>query len=428
MIVEKDNRLFIGGVAASELAKMHGTPVYAYDEETIRMKVRALLDGIAYQPLRIFYAAKANTNISILEIIRDEGKGRAGLDAVSPGEIEIALNAGFRQDEIIFTSTSVTDEEMKFAIGKGVLVNCDSLSQLERYGRMSPGAKVCFRVNPDVGAGHHGHVITGGPESKFGIWAADVGSAFGIVEKYGLKVVGIHEHIGSGILETEKFLTAMNVLLSIIEKNRDRLESLEFVDFGGGIGVPYRPDQKAIDFREFGAAVSRLFADFCSSFGRTLSLVIEPGRFLVAESGVLLCTVNTIKSTPSHKFVGVNTGFNHLIRPMAYGSYHPIVLVNNCGSGRKEKVAVCGDICESGDVFTRNEAGIADRELPEIREGDVLAIMIAGAYGFSMSSNYNTRPRPAEVLVSGNSVKVIRKPEEMSHVIYGMSAGDKNKP
>src|SRR3989338_9988215 len=271
MIVEKDNRLFIGGVAASELAKMHGTPVYAYDEETIRMKVRALLDGIAYQPLRIFYAAKANTNISILEIIRDEGKGRAGLDAVSPGEIEIALNAGFRQDEIIFTSTSVTNEEMKFAISKGVLVNCDSLSQLERYGRMSPGAKVCFRVNPDVGAGHHGHVITGGPESKFGIWVADVPKAFAIAAKYRLKVVGIHEHIGSGILETGKFIEAMNVLLSIIESNREKLGSLEFVDFGGGIGVPYRPGQEPIDFAEFGPAVSSLFAGFCKSFGRKLA-------------------------------------------------------------------------------------------------------------------------------------------------------------
>ncbi|MBI3037076.1 diaminopimelate decarboxylase [Candidatus Woesearchaeota archaeon] len=421
MISVKNNRLFIGEVAASGLARRFGTPLYAYDEEAIRSKVSALVQNIAYRPLRIFYAAKANTNLSVLKIIRDEGGQSIGIDAVSPGEIEIALKAGFKPEQVIFTSTSVTDDEMKFAISRKVLVNCDSLSQLERYGRLSPGSKVCFRVNPDVGAGHHGHVITGGPESKFGILAGDVGKAFAIASKYGLKIVGIHQHIGSGILETGKFLTAMKVLLSIIEKNKSGLGDLEFVDFGGGIGVPYRPGQKPINFAKFGAAVSKLFETFCSSFGKKLSLTIEPGRFIVAESGALLCTVNTIKQTPKHKFVGVDTGFHHLIRPMAYGSYHPIVVVDNCGNGgKKEKVAVCGNVCESGDVFTRDEHGIVDRSLPIIKEGDVLAILVAGAYGFSMSSNYNTRPRPAEVLVSGSDVRVIRKREDLAHVIYGM--------
>ncbi len=425
MISVKGNRLFIGNVAASDLAGKFGTPVYAYDEETIRSKVKALLQNIAYRPLKVYYAAKANTNLSVLKIVREEGGQSIGIDAVSPGEVEAALKAGFRPEQVIFTSTSVTDEEMKSAIARKVLVNCDSLSQLERYGRLNPNSRVCFRVNPDVGAGHHSHVITGGPDSKFGIWADDVGKAFDIAAKHGLKVVGIHEHIGSGILETGKFIEAMNVLLSIVTKHKSELQHLEFVDFGGGIGVPYRPDQEPIDFQEFGAAVSKLFSSFCSSFGKKLAMAIEPGRFLVAESGVLLCTVNTVKQTPKHKFVGVNTGFNHLIRPMAYGSYHPIVVVDNCGSdgGKKEKfekVAVCGNICESGDVFTRNEGGIADRELPPVKEGDVLALLVAGAYGFSMASNYNTRPRPPEVLVSGSKAKLIRKREDMAHVIYGM--------
>ncbi len=420
MISVKGNRLFIGDVAASDLAKRFGTPVYAYDEETIRSRVRQLLQSIAYQPLKIYYAAKANTSLAILKIIREEGSQAVGIDAVSPGEIECALKAGFRPEQIIFTSTSVTDEEMRFAISKKVLVNCDSLSQLERYGRLNPSSKVCFRVNPDVGAGHHSHVITGGPESKFGIWVNDVPMAFDIASKYKLKIAGIHEHIGSGILETGKFLTAMNVLLSVIGKNKEKLKDLEFVDFGGGIGVPYKPGQKPIDMREFGAAVSRLFSDFCSSFGRQLTMAIEPGRFIVAESGVLLCTVNTVKQTPAHKFVGVDTGFNHLIRPMAYGSYHPIVVVDRCTSEKTEKVAVCGNICESGDVFTRDEHGIVGRELPPVKEGDVLAILVAGAYGFSMASNYNTRPRPAEVLVSSGKAAVIRKREGLSHVIYGM--------
>ncbi len=423
MISVKNNRLFVGDVAASDLAKRFGTPAYVYDEETVRSKVRALFQGISYRPLKVYYAAKANTNLAILKIIREEGGQGIGIDAVSVGEIECALKAGFRPGQVIFTSTSVTDEEMKFAIAKKVLVNCDSLSQLERYGKLAPGSKVCFRVNPDVGAGHHGHVITGGPESKFGVWVDDVGRAFGIAAKYRLKIVGIHEHIGSGILETGKFLAAMKILLTIIDKHRDKFSDLEFVDFGGGIGVPYRPDQKQIDFKVFGSAVSTLFADFCRSFGKKLSLAIEPGRFIVAESGLLLCTVNTVKRTPAHKFVGVDTGFNHLIRPMAYGSYHPIIVAENCNGNageKKEKVAVCGNICESGDVFTRNEEGIADRELPPIKEGAVLAILVAGAYGFSMASTYNTRPRPPEILVSGRNAKIIRRKEDLAHVIYGM--------
>lgn len=423
MISVKGNRLFVGNVAASGIAREFGTPVYAYDGETIRSRVSALLLNIPYRPLKVYYAAKANTNLAILKLVREGGGQSIGIDAVSPGEIEAALKAGFSPEQVIFTSTSVTDEEMKFAIARKVLVNCDSLSQLERYGRLNPGSRVCFRVNPDVGAGHHSHVITGGPESKFGIWVDDVGKAFGIAAKHRLKVVGIHEHIGSGILETGKFLEAMNVLLAIISRNREKLGDLEFVDFGGGIGVPYRPGQKPIDMEGFGSSVSKLFSDFCSSFGKKLVMAIEPGRFLVAESGILLCTVNTIKQTPKHRFVGVDTGFNHLIRPMAYGSYHPIVVVDNCNGkdGEKsEKVAVCGNICESGDVFTRNEEGIADRELPPIKEGDVLALLVAGAYGFSMASNYNTRPRPPEVLVSGSKAKLIRKREDMAHVLYGV--------
>lgn len=423
MILAKGNRLLVGDSAASDLARQFGTPVYVYDEETIRSKVRLLLQNISYKPLKILYAAKANTNLSIMKIIREEGKELVGIDAVSPGEIESALKAGFRPEQVMFTSTSVTDDEMRFAIEKKILVNCDSLSQLERYGRLNPGSRVCVRINPDVGAGHHGHVITGGPESKFGIWADDVENALAVAARHNLEVVGIHEHIGSGILETDKFIIAMNVLLSIVAKHKPQLQHLEFVDFGGGIGVPYRPDNAQIDFQEFGASVSNLFGGFCSSFGRQLTMIIEPGRFLVAESGVLLCTVNTIKQTPKHKFVGVDSGFNHLIRPMAYGSYHPIVVVDNCEGNtgeKKEKVAVCGNICESGDVFTRNEDGIADRELPPIKEGDVLAILVAGAYGFSMASNYNARPRPPEVMVNAGKAVLIRKREDLAHVIYGM--------
>jgi diaminopimelate decarboxylase len=420
MIAIKGNQLFVGEIPAAILASRFGTPLYVYDEETIRSRVRSLVGSIRCKPFRIYYAVKANENLSVLKVIRSEGGEYVGVDAVSPGEIELALKAGFKPSQIIFTSNSVTDDEMRYALSNKVLVNCDSLSQLERFGTLSPGSSVSFRVNPDVGAGHHNHTITGGPESKFGIWFDDVGKALEIAAAHRLKIVGIHEHIGSGILDTEKFILAMKVLLSVIIKHKEKLSCLEFVDFGGGIGVPYKPEQSPIDFDEFGYAVCSLFEEACESFGRKLLLAIEPGRFIVAESGILLCTVNTLKHTPKHKFVGVNTGFNHLIRPMAYGSYHPIVVVDKCNGDRKESVAVCGDICESGDVFTRDERGISDRLLPPIKEGDVLAILVAGAYGFSMASNYNLRPRPAEVMVNGKSAKIIRKAETMDHVIYGM--------
>ncbi|MBI2575208.1 diaminopimelate decarboxylase, partial [Candidatus Woesearchaeota archaeon] len=375
---------------------------------------RELKQCIPYSNLRIYYACKANTNPHIMSILRKEG---AYADVLSPGEIVMALRAGFSPEQILFTATSVTNEEMKFAIEKKIMVNCDSLSQLERYGKLNQNSKVCVRINPDVGGGHHGHVITGGPESKFGIYYDKVGAIKDIAKKHGLKVVGVHQHIGSGILEAEKFMLAMKVLL----KTAREFEGLEFVDFGGGIGVPYFPGQKRMDIKALGKKMTETFSAFCKSYGngKELALCIEPGRYPVAEAGFLLCTVNTIKETPKHRFAGVDTGFNHLIRAAMYGSYHPIIVASNVKAGKTQKVAIAGNVCESGDVFTRDEHGIADRELPPIKEGDIIAILNAGAYGFSMSSNYNTRQRPAEVLVSGKTAKVIRKKETFEQLMYG---------
>ncbi|MBI4439076.1 diaminopimelate decarboxylase [Candidatus Woesearchaeota archaeon] len=406
------NRLMVGGVCASSLVREYGSPLYAYDEGVIRMRFRELRDSIPFSKLRIYYACKANTNPHIMRVLREEG---AFVDVLSPGEVFLAEKAGFTPDRMMFTSTGVTDDEMRFMIGKGIHVNCDSLSQLDRYGSLNRGGRVSVRINPDVGGGHHGHVITGGPDSKFGIYFDKVDEIKEIVGKHDLKLVGLHHHIGSGILEPEKFVMAMNVLLDVAKK----FDNLEFVDFGGGIGIPYKPGQERIGLKELGSMIAETFTAFCRRYGKELMLFIEPGRYMVAESGFLLCTVNTVKETPKHRFVGVDTGFNHLVRPAMYGSYHEIVVADRVDSAGKEKVVVAGNICESGDVFTRDEHGPVDRELPKLREGDVLAILNTGAYGFSMSSNYNSRPRPAEVLVEDGKARVIRKREDLNYLGYG---------
>jgi diaminopimelate decarboxylase len=405
-----ENKLFVGKAAASALAAKYGTPLYAYDASVIRTRYQELKGSITYPRVAFYYAAKANTNQHILRIIKEEG---GNIDAVSPGEILAALKAGFPAERIMFTATSVTDEEMKFAISCKVLVNCDSLSQLERYGALNPGGKVSVRVNPSVGAGHHGHVITGGPESKFGIWVDDIEQAREIAEKHKLSIIGIHHHIGSGILDAGKFVEAITILLAIAKT----FPGLSFIDLGGGIGIPYKPGDVAIDLKEFGSKVSSLLASFAQEYGKEVAFYFEPGRYLVAESGVLLCTVTGVKTTPTHTFVGVNTGFNHLIRPMAYGAYHEIVAVDNVVGKETKKIAIAGNICESGDVFTRDEQGVVDRELPLLKKGDVLAILNAGAYGYSMASVYNTRPRPAEVLVDGDTVTVIREADKVEDLL-----------
>jgi len=300
---------------------------------------------------------------------------------------------------------------MEFAQSRGVLINIDSLAQLRLMGEKYPGSDVCVRINPNVGAGHHNHVITGGPESKFGIHCARVDEVKKTVEKYGLKITGVHQHIGSGILSPEKFIEAMDVLLETAGK----FDDLSFIDFGGGIGVPYRDDEKRIDVGVLGQKISDEFNRFCNRYGKRLRLVIEPGRYIVAECGYLLATVTAVKQGEKHRFVGVDTGFNHLVRPAMYGSYHRIINGSHV-AGETTGQAIAGNICESGDTFTRDENGIVDRELPVFSEGDIVCICNAGAYGFSMSSNYISRPRPAEILVKQGTSRLIRRRETIEDI------------
>ncbi|MBF0244497.1 MAG: diaminopimelate decarboxylase [Planctomycetes bacterium] len=406
----RENKLYFGDNSAEDLCKEFGTPLYVYEEEVIRRQYRELVGSFGYRPLRVHYAVKANYNPAILRILKEEG---CGADTVSDWEVRLCLECGFPPENIIFTGDNGSDEEMRYCLEKGVLINAGSLSQLDRLGHMAPGCRVRVRINPDVGAGHHSHCITGGPNSKFGIYHDQLPAILAIASKYRMRMEGIHSHIGTGILDADKFMEAMDITLSLAEK----VPGLGFVDFGGGLGIPYREGQAPIDLLDFGKRVSAHFSAFAGRYGSPLELKIEPGRFLVCQAGTLLARIQALKDTPAHHFAGCDSGFNHLIRPMAYGSHHRIANASRMEGPRRATV-LGGNICESGDVFTQSAEGFEDREVSELREGDIVAIMDAGAYGMSMSMQYNLRPRPPEVLIPARGpARLIRQRESYEDIL-----------
>lgn len=388
----RGSKLQIGGMNAEDLARQYGSPLYVYDGAIIRRQYRALRDAITYPDTRFFYASKANPNRKLMNILREEG---CGLEAVSYNEVLAGLDAGFAPEEIIFTCSFITKDELEAVIKAGVMVNIDSLTQLRWFGEMNPGGAVSLRINQGIGAGHHQHTITGGPDSKFGIDITQIDDAKRIAAEHNVRIVGLHQHIGSHILEPETFMLAIRALL----KTAQQFDGLEFLDFGGGFGVAYRETDEPLNLRELGAMITKEVEIFTKEYGH-IQIRFEPGRFLMAESGVLLATVADIKETPYHTFVGLNTGFNHLIRPMMYGSYHQIVNASNT-DGKTRKVWLVGNICESGDIFAK------DRDLQEPKAGDTIAILDAGAYGYAMSFFYNGRKQPEEVLVENGAARLI---------------------
>jgi diaminopimelate decarboxylase len=310
-------------------------------------------------------------------------------------------------------SNYVSDEEMLYAVQAGVTVSVDSLSQLERYGRLNPGGRVAVRINPGIGDGHHKKVITAGAESKFGVFYTEAGRIKTIAARHHLKIAGLNQHIGSNYLSGQIYLATVERLLSIAEQFAD----LDFIDFGGGMGIPYRNDAGRLDLAELGARVSELLESWTKRYGKRVVAQIEPGRYTVAESGLLLLTVYAIKENPGVVFVGTDGGFNVLARPVMYGSHHEIINTRQVIGDETMPVTVCGNICEAGDMLAQ------DRPLPAAAEGDVLAVLDAGAYGFSMSSNYNSRLRPAEVLITmDNETRLIRERDTLEdllrHQIY----------
>ena len=406
---DRKGSLFFDGVSVKELAEKYDTPLYVISEKRIRDNYNRINNALIknYKHLRIYYAAKANTNLSVLKIMQSEG---AYLDTVSPGEVFMGLSSGFSPDRILFTGTSVRNDELRMLAGANITLNVDSQSELERLLKITVPPIISIRVNPEIGAGHHNHCITAGSESKFGLWEEDAVKAYSTAKKARVERFGIHMHIGSGILNVGPFILAVEKLLNIAKRVHDELGiEFEFIDVGGGFGIPYKPEDNDFDLAEFSTKVVAQFKNRVKEYGLGKPfLCIEPGRYMVCDASVLLTNVNTIKVTPSRKYVGVDAGFNTLLRPTMYGSYHSILVTNKLGKAEKETYDVVGPICESGDILAK------ERALPMIEEGDLLAVLNAGAYGFSMSSQYNSRPRPAEIMIRQGKPIIVREREQLA--------------
>lgn len=379
------------------IARKFGSPVYVYDSSKITSQYNRLTDAFKkVKRLKLNYAVKALSNLAILKLINSLG---AGLDTVSIQEVQLGLKAGVTPNNIVFTPNGVSLEEIEEVSALGVQINIDNLSILEQFGTKHPNVPVCIRMNPHVMAGGNSKISVGHIDSKFGISIHQIPHILRIVENTGMRINGIHMHTGSDILDIEVFLRACEILF----ETAMNFKNLDFIDFGSGFKVPYKLGDIETDIEEFGTKMTKRFNAFCKEYGKELTLGFEPGKFLVSESGYFLAKVNVIKQTTSTVFAGIDSGFNHLIRPMFYNSHHEIINISN-SKGRERFYSVVGYICET-DTFATN------RRISEITEGDTIAFKNAGAYCFSMSSNYNSRYRPAEVLWHDGEVHLIRKRE-----------------
>ena len=387
------------------LAERFGTPLFVYDGDVLLERFQDLRRFITHPRLQLHYALKANFNPALLTLLRDAG---CGIDAVSPGEVEYALSLGFSPEKIIYTANNMTDAEFEKVYQTGVVMNIGELSRLRKAGAAHPGMKVCLRFNPDVTDGDSAKTMTGGELTKFGILLEDISTVLDIVREYDLKVVGLHEHTGSGIQKPESFHAAMKALISIATPAN--FPDLEFLDFGGGFKVPYKPDEARIDYVTLGAGIAERFREFEKSYGRELVIKFEPGKFMVAECGTLLTRVNTLKRNRKRLIAGTDSGFPHLIRPVLYDAYHQIFNISN-PDGKEEIYDICGNICETGDRFAEQ------RPMPEIREGDLLGIANGGAYCYSMGGIYNLRSMPAEAVVKSGRVISHRRRDTDSELI-----------
>ncbi|MCF6359504.1 MAG: diaminopimelate decarboxylase [Cyclobacteriaceae bacterium] len=395
----KNKKFRMQGVDLLDVAKEFGTPLYVYDADSIKSQYDKLINAFPNTKIKLKYAAKALTNISILKYLHSIG---SGLDAVSIQEVELGMMAGFKADEIMYTPNGVSFEEIVEGVDKGVMLNIDNISILEQFGNKYQGAvPVCIRINPHLMAGGNHKISTGHIDSKFGISILQTRHLLRVIATYKINVVGIHMHTGSDILDAAVFLNGAELLFDVAKE----LKTIEFIDFGSGFKVPYHESDVEVDVADLGEKISKAFNDFCAEYGRELQLWFEPGKYLVSQSGVLLAKTNVVKTTPATVFAGVDSGLNHLIRPMMYDAYHDIVNISNT-EGIMRVYTIVGYICET-DTFGW------DRKLNEISTGDILAIKNAGAYGYSMSSNYNSRFRPAEVLIINGEAKLIRKRETM---------------
>jgi diaminopimelate decarboxylase len=385
------------------LAEKYGTPLYVYDADKMASQYQRLNSAFGGVDLRIKYAVKALSNISVLKWMKKQG---AGLDVVSIQEAYMGIEAGFSPEEILYTPNCVSMDEIVEAVEMGLIINIDNISILEQFGhKYKDTVSCCVRLNPHIMAGGNSKISTGHIDSKFGISILQMRHLLRVIQTYDIQVVGLHIHTGSDILNYEAFLRGTEI---IFEASED-FPNLDFIDFGSGFKVAYREGDVTTDIESLGEELSKRFKLFCEQRGKALELWFEPGKFLVSEAGYFLSKVNVIKTTPATVFVGVDTGLNHLIRPMMYDSYHTIENISNDGATPRVYTIV-GYICETDTFGT-------DRKLNEVREGDIIAIKNAGAYGFSMASNYNSRFRPAEVIVRGEQDYLIRKREDKDDLL-----------
>ena len=383
--------------------KEFGSPLYVYDTETIKRQYERLRKTFSGIKLKIKYACKANTNLEIMKYLRSLG---AGLDVVSIEEALLGIKAGYKPSDILFTPNCISFNEIKEAVELGVEINIDNISILEQFGHeYGNSVPCCIRINPNIAAGGNSHIQTGHIDSKFGISIHQLRHIERIVATCDMKINGLHIHTGSEILDSSVFIRMAELMFEAARS----FSNLEFIDFGSGFKVAYKEGDYVTDIEEFSKEFTDLFKSFCKSYGKDLELWFEPGKFLVSEAGVLLVKVNTVKQTMATVFVGVDSGQNHLIRPMFYDAYHHIINLSN-PSGKQRIYTIVGYICET-DTFGW------DRKLNEVREGDVLAILNAGAYGYTMSNNYNSRLRPAEVLFTEGNAKLIRRRETIDDLI-----------
>lgn len=406
----KNNHLLIGGADTTVLADQYGTPLYITNEARVIENFSAYRK--AFPEADIYYAAKANGSFAIMRILARQG---AGADVFSYGELYMALLAGIPREKILFNGNSKTDFELQKAVELGVKVSVDSQDELrtlseiaERTGKI---AEIAFRVNPDVSTPTHPKISTGLRTSKFGIPAEEVVDTYHEASELpGIAPCGIHCHIGSQILDTEPFVEAMQKMMDLVEKVIETGIDLKFVDMGSGLGIPYKKGEQTPKPQDLADVILPVFNDRTQALGISPKLILEPGRYIVADTTILLTRVNTVKKAAKN-FVGVDAGFNLLIRPAMYDSYHYVVVANKASSPPEETYTVVGPICETGDVLAK------DRELPHVEKGDLIALLDAGAYGFSMSSQYNGRPRCAEVLVKDGEADIIRSREDIEDLI-----------
>lgn len=386
-----------------QLANTYGSPLYVYDTSKIASQYNRITDAFQAVPkLQLNYAVKALSNINILKFMTSLG---SGLDTVSIQEVQLGLEAGADPSKIIYTPNGVSLEEIEAVAEKGVQINIDNLSILELFGQKHPEIPVCVRINPHIMAGGNSKISVGHIDSKFGISIHQVPHILRVVENTGMNINGIHMHTGSDILDIDTFVRATEILFDVAKQ----FENIDFIDFGSGFKVPYKEGDISTDIEQLGIQLSARFNEFCESYGKNITLMFEPGKFLVSEAGYFLAKVNVVKQTTSTVFAQVDSGFNHLVRPMMYDSYHRISNISN-PQGRDRYYSVVGYICET-DTFGSN------RRIAEISEGDILCFHNAGAYCFTMASNYNSRYKPAEVMVIDGKDYLIRKRESFEDIL-----------